>query len=371
MDPHNDAAYFSKEANLYWKSVDLYFGGDEHATGHLIYARFWNKFLFDLDLACEDEPFKKMINQGKIQGRSSIMYRLKNKNIYISQGLRKNYDSDHISNIHVDISLVNEHDELDIEAFKKWQPESAKAEFVLEDGKYICGFEIEKMSKSLYNVENPDEIIEKYGADAFRLYEMFLGPLKNHKPWDTKGIEGVFRFIRKLWRLFHDDNNQFVMSDEQPSPAELKVIHRTIKQVKEDIERFSFNTGVSNFMICVNELHDLKCNKRAILEDLLKIISPYAPHIAEELWLQAGHPTSVSKAAFPDYNEELLRENTYTYPVSFNGKMRFKIEFPVNMAAAEIEKEILAAQPAQKWLEEKQVKKVIVVPGKIINVVLG
>ncbi|MCF8366611.1 MAG: leucine--tRNA ligase, partial [Bacteroidales bacterium] len=329
MDPHNDEAYFSKEANNYWKSVDLYFGGDEHATGHLIYARFWNKFLYDLGLACEDEPFKKMINQGKIQGRSSIMYRIKNKNSFVSSGLKKDYDAGDISPIHVDISMVDEHDVLDIEAYKNSHPENANAEFILEDGKYICGFEIEKMSKSLYNVENPDEVIEKYGADTFRLYEMFLGPLKNHKPWDTKGIEGVFRFIRKLWRLFHDENNVFQISEEEPTQAELKVIHRTIKMVKDDIERFSFNTGVSNFMICVNELQELKCNKRAILEDLVKIISPYAPHIAEELWHLLGHRQSVSRAAYPEFNEEYLIENTFEYPVSFNGKMRFKITLPL------------------------------------------
>ncbi len=370
MDPHNAEAYFSKEANAYWKSVDLYFGGDEHATGHLIYARFWNKFLYDLGLACEDEPFKKMINQGKIQGRSSIMYRLKNENTFVSLGLLKNYDSNTISPIHVDISIVNEHDELDVEAFKASHPENADAEFLLEDGKYLCGFEIEKMSKSLYNVENPDEIIEKYGADTFRLYEMFLGPLKNHKPWDTKGIEGVFRFIRKLWRLYHDENNQFVISDEAPTQAELKVINRTIKLIKDDIERFSFNTGVSNFMICVNELHELKCNKRAVLEDLLIILSPYAPHIAEELWHLLGHNESVAVATFPEFNEELLRENTFAYPVSFNGKMRFKLELPVDMDKTEVEKQVLAAGAAQKWLEGKQLSKVIVVSKKIINIVI-
>ncbi len=371
MDPHNDEAYFSKEANAYWKSVDLYFGGDEHATGHLIYARFWNKFLFDLGLACEDEPFKKMINQGKIQGRSSIMYRLKNKNTFVSLGLRKDYNNEEISPIHVDISLVNEHDELDIDAFTASHPENANAEFLLENGKYICGFEIEKMSKSLYNVENPDEIIEKYGADTFRLYEMFLGPLKNHKPWDTKGIEGVFRFIRKLWRLFHDENNAFLISEEKPTQAELKVIHRTIKMVKDDIERFSFNTGVSNFMICVNELQELKCNKRVVLEDLVKIISPYAPHIAEELWAQLGHTESVTLETFPEYNEKYLTESEFEYPVSFNGKMRFKLTLPLDMPKDEIEKIALAADEAKKWIEGKQIRKVIVVPKKIINIVVG
>ncbi len=367
MDPHNDSAYFSKEANEYWRSVDMYFGGDEHGTGHLIYARFWNKFLYDLGLACEDEPFKKMFNQGKIQGRSSIAYRIKGENKYVSKGLRKGYDT---TPIHVDINMV-ENDELDMEAFKKWRPENADAEFILEDGKYVCGWEIEKMSKSLYNVQNPDDLIEKHGADTFRLYEMFLGPLESHKPWDTQGIEGVFRFIRKLWRLFHDDKNTFRVTDDKPTAAELKVIHGTIKKVRDDIERFSFNTGVSNFMICVNELHDLKCNKREILEDLVKIISPYAPHIAEELWYLLGHDESVTKAQFPEFNEELLKEARFAYPVSFNGKMRFKLELPVDLTKEEIEKQALEAEAAQKWIEGKQVRKVIVVPKKIINIVVG
>ncbi len=270
----------------------------------------------------------------------------------------------------MDISLVS-NDELDTEGFKKWRPELANAEFELEDGKYICGWEVEKMSKSLYNVVNPDELIERYGADTFRLYEMFLGPLESHKPWDTHGIEGVFRFIRKLWRLFHDENNKFIVSDEEPAAAELKVMHGTIKKVKEDIERFSFNTGVSNFMICVNELNDLKCNKRAILEDLVKILAPYAPHISEELWHLLGHDESVAHAEFPEFNESYLRENTFEYPVSFNGKMRFKFELPVDMSPAEIEKAVLAAEASRKWLEGKKVRKVIVVPRKIINVVVA
>ena len=366
MDPHNDKEYFSKEANEYWRSVDLYLGGDEHATGHLVYARFWNKFLFDIGLACEQEPFRKMINQGKIQGRSSIVYRVNGTNTFVSKGLKNRFD---VTPLHVDISLVS-NDELDTEGFKKWRPELANAEFELEDGKYICGWEVEKMSKSLYNVVNPDELIERYGADTFRLYEMFLGPLESHKPWDTHGIEGVFRFIRKLWRLFHDENNKFSVSDEEPTAAELKVIHGTIKKVKDDIERFSFNTGVSNFMICVNELNDLKCNKRAILEDLVKILAPYAPHISEELWHLLGHNESVAHAEFPEFNESYLRENTFEYPVSFNGKMRFKLELPVDMSPAEIEEAVLAAEATQKWLEGKKMRKVIVVPRKIINVVV-
>jgi leucyl-tRNA synthetase len=367
MDPQNDKEYFSAEANAYWKSVDLYFGGDEHATGHLLYARFWNKFLYDIGMACEDEPFKKMINQGKIQGRSSIAYRIIGKNTFVSKGLKDQYET---QPIHVDIQMV-ENDVLDVEAFVKWRPENADAEFILEDGKYICGWEVEKMSKSLYNVQNPDELIEKYGADTFRLYEMFLGPLESHKPWDTQGIEGVFRFIRKLWRLFHDENNNFVVSDEKPTAAELKVIHGTIKKIRDDIERFSFNTGVSNFMICVNELHNLKCNKRDVLEDLVRILSPYAPHISEELWSALGHEGSVAEAAFPEYNEDYLKENTFAYPVSFNGKMRFKLELPVDMKKDEIEKTVLAEEAAQKWLEGKQVRKVIIVPNKIINIVVG
>jgi leucyl-tRNA synthetase len=367
MDPHNDDEYFSKSANQYWKSVDLYFGGDEHATGHLIYSRFWNKFLFDIGLACEDEPFKKMINQGKIQGRSSIAYRITGKNIYVSKGLKNNHQT---MPIHVDINLV-ENDVLDIEAFKKWRPENAAAEFILEDGKYICGSEVEKMSKSFYNVQNPDELIDKYGADTLRLYEMFLGPLESHKPWDTHGIEGVFRFIRKLWRLFHDVNNNFSISDDNPTEEELKVIHRAIKKSRDDIERMSFNTGVSNFMICVNELQELKCNKRQILEMLLKIIAPYAPHISEELWQQLGHSESIAKADFPDYDDKYLKENTFKYPVSFNGKMRFKAAFPADAAKETIANQILENENAQKWIEGKNVKKIIVVPGKIINIVLG
>jgi len=367
MDPHNDESYFSEQANNYWRSVDLYFGGDEHATGHLIYSRFWNKFLFDIGLACEDEPFKKMINQGKIQGRSSIVYRVNGTNKFVSFNLKSHYE---ITPIHVDINMVV-NDILDIEAFKKWRPELADAEFILDGGKYYCGWEVEKMSKSLYNVQNPDNLIDKYGADTFRLYEMFLGPLESHKPWDTHGIEGVFRFIRKLWRLFHDENNEFVVSDEPPTQAELKVIHGTIKKVKDDIERFSFNTGVSNFMICVNELNELKCSKRAILQDLVVLISSYAPHIAEELWHLLGNPDSISEAVFPAFNEEYLIENVFTYPVSFNGKMRFKLELPVDMPVEEIEKQVIEAESTQRWIVGMKIRKIIVVPNKIINIVLG
>lgn len=474
MDPQNENDYFSKEANEYWQDVDLYIGGAEHATGHLIYSRFWNKFLFDLGLTVKDEPFQKMINQGMIQGRSNFVYRvnlekmaeyilwedlkdrktgvtfirdfrdghrkfdfyseearliievkrqhslekvadpyeeycrnkglklllvpirdLLNKGEVVDRIIRilggeevpafvekealeavpifvsKNYPGrENFSDpIHVDVNLV-QNDILNIEAFRKWQPHLADARFILEEDKYICGWEVEKMSKSKYNVQNPDDLIEKYGADTLRLYEMFLGPLEQSKPWDTNGIEGVFRFMRKLWRLFHDENNKFRVTDDAPTAAELKIIHGTIKKIKDDIERFSFNTGVSNFMICVNELHELKCYKRQVLELLVRVISPYAPHIAEELWHLLGHNESIALAAFPDYNEQYLIENNFEYPVSFNGRMRFKVEFPLSMPKEEIEKTILQNEQSKKWLEGKRVQKVVVVPGKIINVVV-
>lgn len=367
MDPWNDKEYFSKEANEYWQDIDLYLGGDEHATGHLIYSRFWNKFLFDLGMVCKDEPYKKLINQGKIQGRSSLMYRDKKSGKFISKGLRKGYE---IQTLHVDIHLV-ENDELDIEAFKKSRVEFTNAEFVLEDGIYLCGHEVEKMSKSLLNTESPDHIIHEYGADTLRLYEMFLGPLEQHKPWDTKGIEGVSRFLKKLWRLFYNDTDELIVSNETPTDEELKVIHKTIKKVQNDIERFSFNTGVSAFMICVNELSDLKCHKREVLEPFLILLAPYAPHIAEELWEAIGHEGGISFVPNPAFDEIYLAENTFAYPVSFNGKMRFKLELPVNMAKEEIEKMAIEAEEAQKWVEGKTVRKVIVVPNRIINVVVG
>ncbi len=367
MDPWNDKAYFSKEANEYWRNVDLYIGGDEHGTGHLIYSRFWNKFLYDTGLACEEEPFKKLINQGKIQGRSNFVYRITGTNTFVSHNLRKEYD---YTALHVDIDLVD-NDVLDIEAFKQWRPEFAGAEFILEDGKYLCGWEVEKMSKSKHNVQNPDDLIERYGADTLRMYEMFLGPLEIHKPWDTNGIEGVFRFLKKYWRLFFDKDGNFNVSDDEPSAAELKALHKTIKKVKDDIERFSFNTAVSSFMICVNELTDLKCSKRAILEPLNIIISPYAPHIAEELREMLGHGGSVSYEQFPEFNEEYIREDTFTYPVSFNGKLRFKLELPADISKEDAEKKVLEDEQAQKWIEGKTVRKVIVVPKKIINVVVS
>jgi len=367
MDPWNDKEYFSKEANQYWRDIDLYLGGDEHSTGHLIYSRFWNKFLFDLGLVCEDEPFKKLINQGKIQGRSSFVYRIQGTNQFVSFGLRKQYRT---QALHVDIDFVD-NDVLDLKSFKNWRPEFADAEFILEDGKYICGFEIEKMSKSKLNTQSPDDLINKYGADTLRLYEMFLGPLEQHKPWDTKGIEGVFRFLKKLWRLYFNENDKLILEDAGPGEDELKVIHKTIKKVQNDIERFSFNTGVSAFMICVNELTDLNCHKRKVLEPLLALIAPYAPHIAEELWEACGHKGGISYVPNPEFDEKYLTEDTFAYPVSFNGKMRFKLELPVNLPVSEIEKQVVTVEEAQKWIEGKTIRKVIVVPNRIINVVVS
>ena len=364
MDPHNNENYFSKEAVNYWQSVDFYMGGREHATGHLIYARFWNKFLFDIGLAYKDEPFDKMINQGMIQGRSNFVYRIKGTNKFVSKNIRKQYD---IQDLHVDVNIVN-NDELDTEAFKKWQPEFAKAEFILEDGKYICGWETEKMSKSLYNVQNPDDLIEKYGADTLRMYEMFLGPIEQAKPWDTNGIEGVHRFLRKLWRKYHDEQGTFTLTNETASESELKILHHTIKKITEDIERFSFNTGVSNFMICLNDL--AKCNKREILEPLIVLISPFAPHIAEELWQLAGHNESVCIAKWPILNEQYLIEDSFTYPISFNGKMRYKLELPTNASKEEILETVIQHEKSEKWLEGKTIIKSIVVPKKIINIVV-
>lgn len=366
MDPRNHQEYFSKNAVNYWQDVDLYIGGDEHATGHLIYSRFWNKFLYDIGLSVKDEPYKKLINQGKIQGKSSIVYRIKGTNTFVSRGLKDRYDT---LPMHVDVNFVN-NDILDLNAFRAWRPDLPNAEFILENDKYLCGHALEKMSKSLYNVVNPDLLIEKYGADTFRLYEMFLGPLEQSKPWDTNGIEGVFRFIRKFWRLFHNENNHFQVSDAPPLLAERRSLHKTIKKIEEDIERLSFNTAVSALMICVNELSELKCNKKTILDDLVVLISPYAPHIAEELWFQLGHNESVANASFPVFDPEYLSETTFEYPVSFNGKTRFKLELPVDLSSAEIEKAALQAKESAKWLGEKPPRKIIVVPNKIINIVL-
>ncbi len=366
MDPQNDHEYFSKEANQYWQDVDLYLGGAEHATGHLVYSRFWNKFLFDIGLVCKEEPYKKLINQGMIQGRSNIVYRVKNTNTFVSYNLKKDYD---VTEMHVDVNIV-ENDILDLDAFKNWRPDLADAEFLLEDGKYICGSEVEKMSKSLHNVVNPDDLITRYGADTLRLYEMFLGPLEQSKPWDTSGIEGVFRFIRKLWRLYHNRENEFSVSGEEPTKEELKILHKTIKKIQDDIERFSFNTAVSNFMICVNELSELKCNKRAILEPFVILIAPYAPHLAEELWENLGHTATITYASFPIFNENYIIENTFQYPVSFNGKMRFQLELPVDLAIPGIEQAVLDAPETEKWLQGNHPKKIIVIPKKIINIVI-
>lgn len=367
MDPKNNDALVSSEANQYWQDVDLYIGGTEHATGHLVYSRFWNKFLFDIGIVCKDEPFKKLVNQGMIQGRSNFVYRIKGSNKFVSLGLKDEYDT---TPIHVDVNIVH-NDVLDLDAFKSWNPEYKNAEFILENGKYICGWAVEKMSKSMFNVVNPDTIVEQYGADTLRLYEMFLGPLDQSKPWDTNGIDGVHKFLRKTWRLFVEKENSLKLTDEQPSSEELKVLHRTIKKTADDVERFSFNTAVSSFMICVNELTDLKCNKRTILEPLLVLLAPFAPHMAEELWHRIGNKTTICDAQWPVLNESFLVENSFMYPVSFNGKTRFKLELPANLAAPEIEKAALENEQTQKWTEGKQVKKIIVVPGKIINIVIG
>ena len=366
MDALNDKELVSKEKIDYWKNVDLYIGGSEHATGHLLYSRFWTKFLHDIGVVPFEEPFKKLINQGMILGRSNFVYRVKGQNEFVSGGLRANYE---VTPLHVDINIVD-NDELDIEAFKKWRPEFAEAKFeVLEDGKYYCGFEVEKMSKSKYNVQTPDDLIEKFGADTLRCYEMFLGPLEQAKPWDTKGINGVHNFFRKLWRLFHD-GEKLSLSEETPTKEELKVLHKTIKKVGEELNRYSFNTVVSTFMIAVNELTDLKSNNKTILSDLVILISPYAPHISEELWNKLGNSESVTKSSFPEFNEAYLVEDAFSYPVSFNGKMRFKIELPADMSKDDIEKTVLGAEQSQKWLDGKPPKKVIVVPKRIVNIVV-
>ena len=365
MDPKNDEALVSPQANAYWRNVDLYIGGTEHATGHLIYSRFWNKFLFDLGLLVEDEPFKKLINQGMIQGRSNFVYRIQGTNTFVSLNLKEQYET---TPIHVDVNIVH-NDILDIEKFKNWNPEYENAEFILEDGRYVCGWAVEKMSKSMFNVVNPDDIVEKYGADTLRLYEMFLGPLEQSKPWDTNGIDGVHRFLKKLWGLFFNGDTLNI-SNDAPTAEELKTLHKTIKKIGGDIETFSFNTSVSAFMICVNELYTLKCNKRAILEPLAIILAPFAPHIAEEMYHLLGNAGSVCDAVWPQFKEEYLKESNVKYPISFNGKVRFTLELPADMNAAEVEKAALANEQTKKHLEGKSPKKVIVVPGKIVNVVV-
>jgi len=365
MDPHNDEALVSREADEYWRDVDLYIGGTEHATGHLIYSRFWNKFLFDLGYVCEKEPFKKLINQGMIQGRSNFVYRIINTNTFVSYGLKDQYET---TEIHVDVNIVR-NDRLDIEAFKAWMPEFASAEFILENGEYICGWAIEKMSKSMFNVVNPDMICDTYGADTLRLYEMFLGPLEQSKPWDTKGIDGVNRFLRKVWRMFYDRDG-FIVTDEKATPDELKALHKLIGKVRTDIEAFSFNTAVSAFMIAVNELNDLKCSKREILEPLIILLAPFTPHIAEELWEALGHKESITYALFPEYIEAYTVENTCTYAVSFNGKTRFTVELPMDMSREDVDAHVRGLEQTAKYVAGGNIVKVIVAPGKIVNIVV-
>jgi leucyl-tRNA synthetase len=372
MDPHNDKELVSKEADEYWRHVDLYVGGTEHATGHLIYSRFWNKFLFDLGVSCEEEPFQKLVNQGMIQGRSNFVYRVNTDDhdkapVFVSKGLAKNYD---VTPIHVWVNLVK-NDILDVEAFKQWRPEYKDAEFVLEDGRYICGWAIEKMSKSMFNVVNPDDIIKDYGADTLRLYEMFLGPVEASKPWDTNGIDGCFRFLKKLWALFWDNrSDKFLVNDDEPSKDSLKSVHKLIKKVSQDIEQFSYNTSISAFMICVNELGQQKCHNRKLLADIVVLIAPFAPHIAEELWHQLGNTTSVCDAQWPTYDEKYLVENEVQLSVSFNGKVRFQKTFPADASKEDIEKSTLSDERCAKYIDGKNIAKVIVVPGKIINIVV-
>lgn len=365
MDPYNDQELVSKEKDEYWRNVDLYIGGTEHATGHLIYSRFWDKFLFDIGVSCEDEPFKKLINQGMIQGRSSLVYRINGTNTFVSYNLKDKYET---SEIHVDVNIVH-NDVLDIDRFKAWRPEYKTAEFILEDGKYVCGWTIEKMGKRYHNVVNPDDVAEKYGADTLRMYEMFLGPLEQSKPWDMNGIDGVHRFLRKVWSLFYK-GEEFVVTDEEPTKEELKSLHKLIKKVSADIESFSFNTSVSAFMICVNELTSLKCSKKAILKELVTLLAPFAPFVSEELWSALGNTTSVCDAKWPTFNEEYLAEDSFKYGVAFNGKVRFELEFSADAVQADVEKAVLSHELAQKWLDGKTPKKVVFVPKKMINVVL-
>ena len=365
MDPHNDQALVSAEADKYWRNVDLYVGGTEHATGHLIYSRFWNKLLYDLGYVCEDEPFRKLVNQGMIQGRSNFVYRIVGTNKFVSFGLKDQYET---TEIHVDINIVR-NDRLDLEAFKAWRPEYKDAEFILENGEYICGWAVEKMSKSMYNVVNPDDICDSYGADTLRLYEMFLGPVEQSKPWDTKGIDGVNRFLRKFWRLFYD-RDKFLVTDTRASAKELKALHKLIGKEQEDIEAFSYNTTISAFMIAVNELTELKCSSREVLEPLVILLSPFAPHMAEELWERLGHDQSVTCASFPEYNESLTVEDSVTYPVSFNGRTRFMVDMPKSATPAEVEAQIRVMDQTAKYVGEQNIVKVIVVPGRIVNIVL-
>ena len=366
MDPRNEKALVSEKADNYWQNVDLYVGGTEHATGHLIYSRFWNMFLFDLGVSVKEEPFQKLVNQGMIQGRSNFVYRIKDTNTFVSLNLSKEYD---VTPLHVDVNIVS-NDILDIDAFRAWRPEYADAEFILEDGKYICGWAVEKMSKSMFNVVNPDTIVEKYGADTLRLYEMFLGPVEQSKPWDTNGIDGCHRFLRKFWGMFFDKNDNYIVSDEPATKEELKSLHKLIKKTTEDIPAFSYNTTVSAFMICTNELTSLKCNKKEILEKIVVLLAPFAPHICEELWEKLGNTTTVCDAEWPIFNEEYLKEDTIKYTISFNGKARFTMEFAADATNADIESAVLADSNSQRYIENKPIKKVIIVPKKIINIVI-
>jgi leucyl-tRNA synthetase len=366
MDPHNDKEFCNKKISDYWNQVDLYVGGTEHAVGHLLYSRMWTKALYDLGLIGFDEPYKKLLNQGMIQGSSRFVYRVRGTHKYVSFGLKDQYDTDEL---HVDVNIVDGL-ELDIDAFKNWREEYKDAEFILEGGKYICGTMTEKMSKRLYNTVNPNDIVERFGADTFRMYEMFLGPVEMSKPWDTKGIEGVHRFLKKLWRLFFDEQKGKIVNNDAATAAELKVLHRTIRKIEEDTERFSYNTAVSTFMVCVNDLTDLKCHKKEVLQQLVILLAPYAPHISEELWHQLGNASTVLDAPFPKLEEKYLVETAKEYPISVNGKLRTTINIDLNAAQPQVEEIVLANAVVQKWIEGKQPKKIIYVKGKMVNVVV-
>jgi leucyl-tRNA synthetase len=366
MDPHNKNTFADRKATDYWNQVDVYVGGTEHAVGHLLYSRLWTKVLYDLGYLGFDEPFKSLINQGMIGGSSRLVYRIHGTNQYVSHGLKDQYQTDAL---HVDVNIVDGV-ELDIEALKNWKPEFADATFILEDGKYICGVQLEKMSKRLFNTVNPNDLVNKYGADTFRMYEMFLGPVEQSKPWDTKGIEGVHRFLKKLWRLFADEQKGIIVNEQAPTPEELKILHKTIQKIDHDTNNFSFNTAVSSFMICVNELASLNCHKRAILEPLLVLLTPYAPHLCEELWQYLGHNESILNAIYPVYEEKYTAETAFTYPIAINGKTRTEMSFDLNLATEEIEKAVLANPVVEKWMEGKSLKRMIIIKGKMINVVI-
>ena len=366
MDPHDDKALVSPEADSYWQQVDLYVGGSEHATGHLIYSRFWNKFLFDLGISCKEEPFQKLINQGMIQGRSNFVYRVKDTNTFVSLGLKEQYD---VTPIHVDVNIVK-NDVLDLEAFKAWRPEYANAEFILEDGRYVCGWAIEKMSKSMFNVVNPDMIVERYGADTLRLYEMFLGPVEQSKPWDTNGIDGCHRFLKKFWQLFWDKEGNLQLTDDAPTSDNLKTLHRLIKKVTADIESFSYNTSVSAFMVATNEWAAQRCQSRQVMADAIVLLAPFAPHIAEELWQAVGGTGSVCDAQWPQLDEQYLVESTVRLGVQFNGKVKFSMDFPAEATPEEMVAQVMNAEEAQRFLQGMQVVKTIAVPKRIVNIVV-